>query len=135
MTRINCVPVETLTDKHLLAEYKECTRPFNKVLKRIESGNLDYDKPEKYKMGTLHESFFFDKLFWLWKRRLSLYNECVQRGMNLNVETFSEIQTDFLTKLQHTQFWNDWKPTPEDMYVNMARLVHRHFGDNVDDYK
>jgi deoxyribonuclease (pyrimidine dimer) len=135
MTRINCVPVETLTDKHLLAEYKECTRPFNKVLKRIESGNLDYDKPEKYKMGNLHESFFFDKLYWLWKRRAYLYKECAQRGLKMDAEMFFGVQDTFVDKLQHTQFWNDWKPTPEDMYVNMARLVHREFGESLDDYK
>jgi deoxyribonuclease (pyrimidine dimer) len=135
MTRINCVPVETLTDKHLLAEYKECTRPFNKVLKRIESGNLDYDKPDKYVLGTGHEVYFYDKLYWLLQRRSGLFNELAARGFIVDYDKYSSLQELFVGKLQHTQFWNDWTPTPEDMYVNMARLVHREFGESLDDYK
>ena len=67
MTRINIVPVATLTNSHLLAEYKEITRPFNKVLARIEKHGLNnalkgVNIPDRYVLGTGHESFFFDKL-------------------------------------------------------------------------
>ena len=38
MTRINVVDVKTLHFKHLLAEYKEITRPFKKVRNRQKKG-------------------------------------------------------------------------------------------------
>lgn len=55
MTRINCVPVEELTDKHLLAEYRELPRIFN-LARAVE------DAPTEYVLGTGHMKFFYDKL-------------------------------------------------------------------------
>lgn len=40
MTRINVVDVKTLHFKHLLAEYKEITRPLKKVRNRQKKGRL-----------------------------------------------------------------------------------------------
>ena len=89
MIRINVVPVETLTDKHLLAEYKEITRPFNKVIKRIENGTInDVVIPPKYCLGKSHETFFFDKLGWLYQRYNDLHTELDSRGVNLNIDSF-----------------------------------------------
>jgi len=51
MTRINCVPVETLHQKHLVAEYKELPRTFNLVRKAIQRGEKP-DMSGSYTMGT-----------------------------------------------------------------------------------
>ena len=132
MTRINCVPVETLTDKHLLAEYKEITRPFNKVIKRIEAGTMDSAViPKKYCLGKGHETFFFNKLSWLCRRYYALYRELNNRDFNVNTQQFNEIKYGFYCFFKETSYWNDWQPTPEDMYLNMARLAKRSNLDNV----
>lgn len=126
MTRINCVPVEVLSDKHILAEYKEITRPFNKVLARIEKGTMnDVDIPEHYRLGTGHETFFFDKLEYLFIRYQDLCEALLSRGVNIDLEKFDDICTNLQSDLAHTEYWNYWQPRPEDMYLNMARLVKR----------
>lgn len=135
MTRINCLPVEVLSDKHLMAEYKEITRPFGKMRKRIESGKLDFVGPEKYTMGDGHETFFFNKLKYLHLRYCELGLCLVRRGFNIDTDKFNLIVKDNYDTFSGTSFWNDWKPTPEDMYVNMARLAHREFGDRLDEFK
>jgi len=126
MTRINVVPVETLTDKHLLAEYKEITRPFNKVIKRLEAGTYkDVVIPAKYCLGKGHETFFFDKLRWLWFRYVNLYGELVNRRFNIDHDKFDRIKEDMFINTMDTKAWGDYTPTPEDMYLNMARLAKR----------
>lgn len=135
MTRINCVPVTTLTNKHLMAEYKEITRPFTKMRKRIESGNLNFDIPSKYTLGAGHETFFFNKLRYVALRRKQLYVELLAREVKVSDQLFSDVQQDITDFFMHTPFWNNWQPTPDDMYKNMARLVHREFGGSLDDYK
>lgn len=135
MTRINVVPVETLTDQHLLAEYKEITRPFNKMIKRIKKGKLDINPPSSYVLGEGHETFFFDKLRWLWNRYFDIYLELENREYNLDQEKFGEISDIFFDVFSGTQFWNDYEPTPEEIYINMARLCHSHFKDTIMEYK
>lgn len=126
MTRINCVPVETLSNAHLLAEYKEITRPFNKVAKRIANDTMNNVKiPEHYVLGTGHETFFFDKLRYLCTRYDDLCEELLHRDYNLNLTQFEEIRAWIEETFTDSPYYNDWSPRPEDMYLNMARLVKR----------
>lgn len=126
MTRINCVPVECLTDEHLLAEYKEITRPMNKALIRLENGTFhQVEIPMTYRLGKGHETFFFDKMFWLFKRWREIMNALVRRQYNIDENKFWGIWTTLEDALIGTETWNDWQPTPEDMYLNMARLAKR----------
>lgn len=130
MTRINLNPVHTLTQKHWAGEFKEITRPFNKVIKRIEKYGLhkaldNCDIPEQYTLGKGHESFFFNKLAWLFERYVELYHEGIARGVSLDYTKFREICVTFKRELQHTPYWNSYSPTPEEYYLNMARLVNR----------
>ena len=131
MTRINLVDPKALTDKHLLAEYKEITRPFNKMIKRVTDNNLPVDIPLLYVLGKGHETFFFNKLLFLWKRYGALYSELESRGYSLNSKQYEEISTKFLTFFFGTEFWNDYVPSPEELYLNMARLCKRSKLENV----
>jgi deoxyribonuclease (pyrimidine dimer) len=130
MTRINCVPVSTLSDKHLLAEYREITRPFKKVSNRLEKygisetlANLPHG--DKYLLGRGHETFFFDKLEYLTKRYNKLAWELLNRGVNIDFQQYRHITMSHQSSFRNTPLWNDWEPTPEDMYLNMARLAKR----------
>lgn len=125
MTRINVVPVEILSDKHLLAEYKEITRPFNKAFKRANDGTMhEVTIPSEYCLGKGHETFFFDKLGWLLSRYKQLYHELMNRGVNLDKEKFRSIVSDFHDNM-HNGLFGWYEPTQEAMYLNMARLAKR----------
>ena len=54
MTRINTVPPEVLTTKHLFAEWRELPRIFTVVKKHIANGKSvrDFDIPSEYKLGN-----------------------------------------------------------------------------------
>ena len=126
MTRINVVPVEMLSNQHLMAEYKEITRPFNKVRKRIEKCQIpsDVQKPSHYVLGAGHETFFFDKLQYLHIRYLELYDELVIRGYNINYDNFN-ICESMMSGFAGTDWYGDYAPTHEAIYLNMARLAKR----------
>ena len=125
MTRINVLNVEDLTNDHLLAEYKEITRPFNKAYKRLLSGKLDFTRYDSYRLNTGHETFFFDKLQWLYHRYHQLRDELLRRGYNINQESFNKISRTFIDRLSESKLWGWYEPTSEDKYLNMARLVNR----------
>ena len=100
------------------------------MLKRIEKYGVDKALtgctiPEQYTLNTGHETFFFDKLQWLFHRHNSVFDECIKRGFDIDEDKFCKISGSFVRQLWDTPYWNYWEPTPEDMYLNMARLVRR----------
>lgn len=137
VTRINCVPVETLSNAHAMAEYKEITRPFNKVAARLEKGQVVPTLNGDYRLGKGHETFFFNKLQYLHKRRAQLYFYLTDKlGYNLEYNKFITIQDDFeRTFCDNPDLFKDWTPTANDMYINMARLCHRHFKTDLSEYR
>lgn len=119
MTRINVVPVEELCDQHLLAEYREITRIPNGLI----SGRLAptyNDRPSQYTLGSGHVKFFADKLKYLWHRHRQLYDECVKRRFNVK---FTWPYDDY--KIDGFDVWHDYKPTPEALELNRARIRER----------
>lgn len=56
MTRINLVDPVILSDKHLMAEYRELPRIFTAVTKLVDKNIRphDVDIPEKYVLGKGH---------------------------------------------------------------------------------
>jgi len=60
MTRINCIPVEELHNKHLLVEYRELPRVFTLAHNAIEKGR--WESPAAYVLGAGHVKFFYNKL-------------------------------------------------------------------------
>jgi len=122
MTRINCVPVEELTDKHLGAEYRELPRLFGQIQKAIERGESPNDKrnPTEYKLGKGHTRFFYNKVSWLTKRYLQLVQECIKRGRVVNYPN----PPDLLNTIT-PEWWQTWEPTPEAMELNRQRIQER----------
>jgi hypothetical protein len=116
MTRINVgvLPSE-LSDKHLLAEHREIKRIPNKV----SSGKYNLDGiPERFKLGTGHVKFFYDKLMYLKRRYESLYEECVRRGFD--VTYFGGAWSNVPEKLM-----NDYVETGEDRIIVLERIKER----------
>lgn len=109
MTRINCVPVKELTDKHLLAEYRELPR-ISKLAKYV-------DIPSTYRMGKGHVTFFYDKGEYL-RRRFEdeIVPELELRGFTVKYKIYRK----------HPAGLNkDWTPTQEAMTINRQRIQER----------
>ena len=81
MTRINVgIPPTELVNQHLIAEHREIKRIPNCIAK----GKYNMEGiPDKFKLGTGHVKFFYNKLLYLKNRYVSLYNECIKRGFNV----------------------------------------------------
>lgn len=122
MTRINCIPVEELTDKHLGAEYRELPRLFGQIQKAIERGETPDDprNPTEYKLGKGHTRFFYDKLQWLRYRHEQLVNECKRRGRTVNFPVVPKYIWDI-----PNVWWNNWTPTEEALELNRQRIKER----------
>ena len=128
MTRINLVSPAQLTSIHLMAEYRELPRVFTRVKWRITRGQKLTDISERiqtnYTLNTGHETFFNDKLAWLYERYIQLYNELLKRGYRLDIDKHCNIKREAYA-LVGTEWWGNYSPTPEEIYLNMARLVRR----------
>lgn len=114
MTRINVVAVETLCDKHLLAEFRELTRIPNTIV----SGKavLDGNYPKEYTLGTGHVKFFYPRLKWLHERYNQLHQECLYRGFNVQY-----IWPDNVPM----RLYNDYQVTQQAIDINLERIKLR----------
>jgi len=83
MTRINTIDPAYLTDKHLIAEYRELPRVFALITKWVRSG-CKSPRPSQYTLGKGHVRFFYDKPSWLRARHRALVNEMRARSFEVN---------------------------------------------------
>ena len=125
MTRINCVPVTELSNKHLLAEYRELPRISTLSWKwadrtvQVEHflNNLPPLWPTSYILGTGHVRFFYDKGEWL-RRRFEdeIVPEMVKRGFKVSFTEY-RMHPDFCNK--------DWMPDEAAIAINRKRIQDR----------
>ena len=116
MTRINVgIPPAELNGRHLIAEHREIKRIPNCIAK----GKYNMEGiPDKFKLGTGHVKFFYNKLLYLKKRYISLYNECVKRGFN--VQNYISAWDNVPQKLM-----NDYKVRANDCRIIRQRINDR----------
>ena len=116
MTRINIgIPPKQLTNKHLIAEHREIKRIPNVISKG--KYNLKSVPPE-FTLGKGHVSFFYDKLQYLKERYISLYNECIARGYN--VQNYEDCWNGVPESLM-----NNYTPTERDIRIISERIADR----------
>ena len=113
MTRINVgiCPTE-LTDKHLLAEHREIKRIPNCIAK----GKYNMEGiPNRFKLGTGHVKFFYNKLLHLRKRYIRLYEECIKRGFNVQnyIGAWNNVPEELM---------NDYKVKANDIRIIRERI-------------
>lgn len=123
MTRINVVPVESLTQQHLIAEYRELPRTYELAYKASLSSKPWTDKqPKSYTLGTGHVIFFYDKLLFLAKRHKEIVQEMLKRG-------YSPQHTKCLIEQWQGKipkgYWKDYAPTAEAVKINQERINDR----------
>ena len=116
MTRINVgiQPVE-LSNQHLIAEHREIKR----IPNCIAEGKYNMEGiPDKFKLGIGHVKFFYNKLLYLKNRYISLYNECIKRGFNVQnyIDAWDNIPQELM---------NDYKATYKDRLIIQERIYDR----------
>ena len=116
MTRINVgIPPSKLSTKHLIAEHREIKRIPNVV----RSGRFSMDgQPKEFKLGTGHVKFFYDKLGYLKRRYMSLYEECIYRGFKVTnyINAWDDIPIDYM---------GEYQPTDRDVSIIVQRIAER----------
>ena len=121
MTRINIIPVEELTDQHLIAEYREITM-VPAALKRTLSSKVGLRKEKiskRYTLNTGHVYFFYDKGLYLYKRYQEIITEMKGRGFNPNpARRFpKDVFPDYL--------YNDWMPSLDEQKIIRKRIEEK----------
>lgn len=130
MTRINLVHPCQLTNKHLLAEYRELPRVITLINKHLSKhGSFNsIDIPATYTLGKGHVKFFYNKPAYLQARYSSIVTELIIRKFNVDDAIYESVErsinTLFYKYTKHNIFVS-YTPTPEEVYLNMSRLVIR----------
>ena len=120
MTRINIVPVEEITDQHLMAEYREIFMIGSALQRSLKSSNWDPKRiPKKFKLGTGHVMFFYDKGKYLNKRYAQIRKELIKRDFKL------DSTREFKVTQFPTEYYNDWEPTEQDQAIVWKRIEER----------
>lgn len=118
MTRINsAIPVQNLTDEHLLAEHREIKRLPHSLRKSIESGSI-CRIPKEFCLGAGHVLFFLDKSKFTLDRYLKIREECIRRGFN--VEDFSGNW-----KCIPAEYFRSYSPTVVEKNLLIDRISDR----------
>jgi len=116
MTRINVgIPPTELVNQHLIAEHREIKRIPNCIAK----GKYNMEGiPDKFKLGTGHVKFFYNKLLYLKNRYISLYNECIKRGFNVQnyIAAWDNVPKELM---------NDYKVQDNDIKIIKQRIYER----------
>jgi len=116
MTRINVgIPPAELINQHLIAEHREIKRIPNCIAK----GKYNMDGiPDKFKLGTGHVKFFYNKLLYLKNRYISLYNECIKRGFNVQnyISAWDNVPQELM---------NDYTVEENDITIIKQRINER----------
>ena len=108
MTRVNLVPPEVLSDEHLLAEYREIPRVWNKATQYL--GPL---LSGPYRLGKGHVLFFMDKSDYILWRHMHLVQELLRRQINASAIHLPDPGT------------LSWYPSVDEIQINADRIVER----------
>jgi deoxyribonuclease (pyrimidine dimer) len=117
MTRINVIPVEDLTDQHLMAEYRELPMVPAAALR---SNPAKFKSTTRYTLNKGHVLFFFDKKEFLFERWNLLIDELYKRGYSIDPSART-VHWYALDKFPQIQ----WQPDQEAVSINMERIVER----------
>ena len=109
MTRINVIPVNELSDQHLIAEYHELPR----VLKQDINTS---DAPDKYCLGKGHMKWAKKHITYTIKRYMQLIGEMRWRYFE---PTYDVVGFD-------TKDNTDYRPTAEDIELNRQRIREKY---------
>lgn len=118
MTRINVVPVEELSDQHLIAEYRELPRC---IKQKINVKNA----PTTYCLGVGHMKWARAHIKFLLRRYRQLCIEMAYRGFTVN---FGWDNLVYIACLYSPAgcLNTDYAPTRKDLKLNKERLIEKY---------
>jgi deoxyribonuclease (pyrimidine dimer) len=130
MTRVDVgIKPTCLSDQHLTSNVREITRPINNVLKYYKNNTLELklkNIPTKFKLGSGHVRFFYDKIVYLRKRYFELQEEYQKRyGKLFNEELYRYISTNDFLKQYPTYVLNDYKEDNDAIVIVKERIITR----------
>lgn len=118
MTRINVgINPKELPTKLLIAEHREIKR----IPNMVGSGRVNMSGiPNQFTLGTGHVKFFYNKLGYLKNRYHQIYQECVDRKLNIQYYggAFENINTNLM---------NQYNPSEDDRKLLIERIHLRGF--------
>ena len=123
MTRINCIPVKELHDKHLVAEYRELPRVFTLAMQAYFRKNHNPADYPEYVLGAGHVKFFYDKLGYCRIRFMELAKEMRRRGFSPDPDLVSKVYDN--TGTFPDEVMNNWTPTEAAEQLNRQRINER----------
>ena len=118
MTRINsAIPVQCLTDEHLLAEHREIKRLPYCLKRAIASGSIR-NIPAKFCLGSGHVLFFLNKIKFVAQRYNELHQECIHRGFSI---------TDYSSNFSNIspEYDNEYTPSDKERSLLIERITQR----------
>ena len=118
MTRINCIPVEELSAKHLVAEYREIGRIYALAITAYNRGEQPAQHGTRYTLGKGHVKFFYSRLGYVCKRHRELIAEMLRRGYNPTYRTVAPPDLP-------NSWMRDWEPCATAQLINRARIAER----------
>lgn len=122
VTRVNRVPPEELSGRHLVAEYRELPRVFRLALAAWRRGERPDDprNPRRYVLGEGHVRFFYSRLGYPRRRFLSLVREMKARGYR---PAYTSVLHEYEPLPIHWR--RDWEPDEEALALCRARIRER----------
>lgn len=111
MTRINLIPVDELSDQHLMAEYRELPRMADFARKTVKKPT---DIPVTFTLNKGHMTFFLDKAEFLEDRHRDIVEELKRRGFNLKLNSPFVMERRFKQK--------QWKPSGTEIEISRQRI-------------
>lgn len=114
MTRINVgVDPREIPKQALNAEHRELVRIPN-MLKSNKFKNID-KAPKTFTLGNGHVLFFVDKIGYLKRRYIAIYEACVEKDINVQsfITAFDGVEEKYM---------NDYIPSNEDRLKIISRM-------------
>lgn len=123
--RINIIPVNFLSDQHLIAEYREIKMLPKLAVRIIKSkSGLNINKiSSTYTLNKGHGYFFVNKLKFIESRFAELCTEISKRGFALHCASLYDINYDYSVLIEN--FYNEYIPSAAEMYINIDRIKLR----------
>lgn len=118
MTRLNLIEPEHLTNRHLIAEYKEITQ-FIHLVRPLKPG-----EGNQYTLNKGHCTFFYNKGPYLIERFEKLRDECEKRGFNIDPVKFQE-RINRIKQSYQTVPNIEYTPSPQDYRLVIDRIIER----------
>lgn len=118
MTRINLIPVQELSDQHLIAEYRELPRVCKQKI------NID-DASDKYLLGKGHVKWCRKHLVFVLNRYYLLCSEMRYRGFTVNYEYDELLDYLFKNPVAEEFLWKDYEPTEDDITLSRNRIISK----------